>query len=138
MSAENQTVQQKILNEYREGASDVEVAAMLGIPKKKFDQMYEEIDDFARVIDMGRTLSQAWWVKAGRKYILDRNFQTTMWSFNMKNRYGWADKVDMGERESTMPEDIDAARTELDRALKSIAKTNPELVQNAIFGEGAK
>ena len=137
-STEKLTTQQKILNEYREGASDVEVAALLGVPKKKFDQMYDEITDFARVIDMGRTLAHAWWVRAGRKYILDKNFQTTMWGFNMKNRYGWADKVDMGERESTMPTDVDAARAELSRALANIGKTHPELVQRAVFGEEAK
>lgn len=132
---QQETIQQKILNKYREGASDVEVAALMGVPKKKFDQMYDEIVDFAKVIDMGRTLAHSWWVSQGRIHLLNKNFQTTMWGFNMKNRYGWADKVDMGERESSLPEDVDQAKAELSRALAQIGKSHPELVQSAMFKE---
>lgn len=126
------TLQERILNCYKTGASDVEVASLLEISLKKFNQMYDENSDFARVIDFGRTAAHAWWMSQGRIHLLTKGFQGSLWGFNMKNRYSWADKVDTGERESDIPQDVNQVEAELRRTLARINKSNPELVRDAL------
>lgn len=113
---------------YLEGASDVEVATVLGVTIARFYQMYEELPDFARFVDQGRTLSQAWWYEKARKNLWNKEFNTALWNFNMKNRYGWADKVDHADKTDSTPVDINSVKGELAAALKRLATKNPELL----------
>lgn len=113
---------------YEEGASDVEIAKILGITLTDFWKLYEEEPAFARVIDKGRTLAQAWWYEKGRTGLWNKEFNTTLWNFNMKNRYGWADKVESNDTTNKEPVNIDQAKSQLQSALKRLGKKNPELM----------
>ena len=49
-------------------------------------------------LDEAKRLCLAWWEKLGRDGAMGaiEGFNATSWIFNMKNRAGWADKVDQG------------------------------------------
>lgn len=89
----------RVKEAYEAGCSDVEVCKIMGITMSQFDKYYEGNDNFARFIDMGRTLSRAWWYSQGRTNLENRGFNTPLWGFNMKNRYGWADKTEQIQRD---------------------------------------
>ena len=80
-----------------EGASKYEVCAELNIC---FDTISEWCNpeglyfkqDFSDSIKRGLQLSRAWWEKAGRVNLKDKDFSYTGWYMNMKNRFKWADR----------------------------------------------
>jgi hypothetical protein len=66
--------------------------AALRINRKTFDHMYNTNAYFKELVDVGRLRSAAWWRTVARKNLLNRNLNTTAWSFVMKNRFGWTEK----------------------------------------------
>ena len=91
-----------LLKEYKEGASDVEIKALIWEWKGSFSNdlwsrwLKEEVE-FSETIKMGRALSHSWWLKKGRKSLGDKEFSYTGWYMHMKNRFGWADKKEIKE-----------------------------------------
>lgn len=107
---------------YAEGASDAEVAASEGHTLRAF---YKEINDnpkFAEFIEFGRTLSQAYWEKMARKNVDNKGFNTSLWTFYMKNKFGWADKVESSNTNEVVTNDIDALRAEISKSMLKFAK----------------
>lgn len=89
----------QVKEEYEQGASDVEVCKVLNITMTEFDNYYASNANFARLIDIGRMMSKAWWYSQGRKALANKEFNSPVWNFNMKNRFGWADKTENYSRE---------------------------------------
>ena len=96
--------QEIILEEYKQGASDVEIRAMISLWRGSFSinlwtrWVAEEIE-FKEVIEMGKILSEAWWIKNGRTNLKVKDFNYTGWYMNMKNRFGWRDRQDISNDE---------------------------------------
>ncbi len=93
--------QNKVINMYENGASDVEVRAWIwkqrgSFSTDLFDRWIREEPMFSETIKTGRALSHAWWENMGRTQLMVDNdapkLNATLWYMNMKNRFGWADK----------------------------------------------
>lgn len=128
------SLQEKMLSVYSEGGSDVEVASALGLPKARFMEMYEENTGFQKVVDMGRTMSEAWWHHVARRNLLSKGWQGSTWAFNMKNRYNWMDRVDSGGRDDATPVNIEEMKTELHNTLRRIEAINPAAARKIMEG----
>lgn len=80
---------------YEDGASDVEVCKKLKIPFKEFERRCDQEDDFRTLVEYGRLAAKAWWLELGRRAVSKKgSFEFQFWWANMKNRYGWSDKVE--------------------------------------------
>lgn len=121
-----------VVNLYAEGGSDVEVASLLGLSEKKFYELVEENIKFAEVVERGRTMSQAWWYSKGREGLFAERFNSSVYNFQMKNRFGWADKVETGDKNSSMAINADEAKAQLTKLLGTIKKHNPEMLRLAM------
>ena len=77
------------------GMAKVEVCAELGIYYDTFLAWQEKHPKFLESVKKGDQLSEAWWMTAGRISLRDKEFNSTLWYMNMKNRHGWADKKEI-------------------------------------------
>jgi transposase len=84
-----------VLELMKEGASQQEVLAVLDISNDTFYRWKKENEEFSETIKRGIQLSQAWWERKGRISLDDRQFNSTLWYMNMKNRFKWADKQEV-------------------------------------------
>lgn len=100
-----------VLELYKEGASDVEVKALIYSWRGSFsndlwDRWMNDYNEFSETIKTGRLLAESWWAKNGRTNLKNKDFSYTGWYMQMKNRYGWTDRVDnttQGAKVNTQP-----------------------------------
>lgn len=85
---------QSVIDLMSEGASIVEVAAMLDISRSTLYEWIDQHIEFSDTIKKGMELCQAWWERQGRKNLDNRDFNPTLWFMNVKNRFkdDWRDK----------------------------------------------
>jgi transposase len=86
---------QTVLKEMRDGASIEEVAYELKVFKSTLYSWMDNYPEFSDAIKNGVEFSEGWWRKEGRKNIRNKDFNSTLWYMNMKNRFGWKDKTEM-------------------------------------------
>jgi len=87
----------KIIALMSEGASQVEVAAMLDVSRVTINEWCDPkspyyIEDFSYTIEKGVALSNAWWEREGRTSLRDKDFNANLYRINMNNRFGWSDR----------------------------------------------
>ena len=130
MSVENETRSwaDELISNYREGFSDAEVAAAMNITMREFYKQIKENPSFSKLVEYGRTLSLAFWEGLARKNIRNKEFNTSLYNFYMKNKHGWADKVETSNTTENTNISLDALREEISRKLKRLKDQNtPEL-----------
>jgi len=94
-----------------EGASKLEVAAQLGLPNRETISEYaEKYPEFGDALKQGMLYSEAWWMTEGRYNIRNKEFNSTLWYMNMKNRFGWRDKTENQTTVTVEVKEIDAIR----------------------------
>lgn len=122
---------------YAEGASDTEVAAHLKLTLRQFYQQLDENDKFRILVDFGRTMSQAWWERQGRKNLQNKQFNSVLWFAQMKNKFGWADKVESSSTNENLNTNIDDLKEKIQKEmLKFVKRHNPELTDAKLVIEG--
>ena len=90
--------QQQIIDEYAQGASDVEVKCMIhgwrgSFSNDLWDRWMRDEPAFSETIKQGRMFAEQWWLKVGRAGAVGKILvNPTLWIFNMKNRFNWHDK----------------------------------------------
>jgi hypothetical protein len=117
-----------LIDLYKAGAGDAEVAAAMQITIKAF---YNELDNpvFSQLVEYGRTLSQAYWEKQARANLNNKQFNTSLWAFWMKNKYGWADKTESISLTDSASTDLDSLRGQVMKDVAKFIKDNtPELI----------
>jgi hypothetical protein len=119
----------KVKELYNEGASDVEVMKLLEITKPRFTQMMRDSDAFREFVELGRVLQEAWWHEQSRKGVWSKEFNSSVFNFVMKNRYGWAEKI-----QNTA--DLPAKNMSQDELQTHLSKMFDEYAKH--FGNGPK
>ncbi len=120
----------EVIGLYEEGASDAEVAAHLRVPLKAFYARMNESTAFNDLIDFGRTLSKAFWEGLARRNVSNKSFNSSLYAFYMKNRHGWADKIETSGTSETVNYNVDEARQKaIEMIDKFIKKNSPELTE---------
>lgn len=76
------------------GASDVEIIDYLDISKDLFYRFLKDEAEFSDTIKKAHLKCAVWWEKEGRTNLDGKEFNSTLWYMNMKNRFGWADKTE--------------------------------------------
>jgi len=97
----------KVLELYSEGASDVEIKALIyqwrgSFSNNLWDRWFLDYSEFWETIKTGRILSESWWSKTGRLNLQNKEFSYTGWYMNMKNRFGWTDRVDQTSKDKAI------------------------------------
>jgi orotate phosphoribosyltransferase-like protein len=83
---------EKVIPLLKQGMSIAEIGLELDIGYSTIYAWMERFPDFKEAIKNGREYSKGWWEKNGRIALRDKDFNSTLWYMNMKNRFGWKDK----------------------------------------------
>lgn len=75
-----------------EGYSKEATAGRLGVSRRTLYYWIEQYPEFAEAVEKGEAASQSWWEDRGREACSNGEFNGTVWSLNMRNRFGWSDK----------------------------------------------
>lgn len=112
----------KVKEAYENGATDVEVMAEMKWSKQDFDE-YLQTAGFAKLVEMGRLMSKAWWVSQVRKNLNNRQFNGAIYALYMKNTFGWAEKQETTESKSPDMMSNDELKAAYEKIAPQIAKT---------------
>ena len=116
--------QKKMLEAANEGKSElsIRVSVLGNIAHDTWERLIAEEPEFSETVKHCRGLIQNWWEELGRQgATTEVPVNPTMWIFNMKNRFDWCDKTDIGVTN----------RTELLRTVRRLDGSEPELIEHA-------
>lgn len=126
-----------VYNLYAEGAGDAEVAAHLRLTLKQFYKQMADNDKFSTLVEFGRTVSQAWWESQFRKNLKVKGFNTSALTFYMKNKYGWADKIEATNSNENLNTNLDDLKDKIASQMEEFRKRyTPELTDAKRVIEG--
>ena len=123
---------EEVIKYMSKGYSKEACAGLFGISKQTFYNWASKHPEFLDAIKRGETASLLYWERTGLEGVQSGNkFNATVWIFNMKNRFGWRDKKELGI-ESKIDADISLDQNEkaqVDFALKVGKMSDEELRQ---------
>lgn len=76
------------------GQSAVTIRCKLGIGIHGWETLLEDSEDFRETVKSAKALCEHWWEERGREMAMGADGNSTVWIFNMKNRFGWKDKTE--------------------------------------------
>lgn len=99
---------------FANGESVAEVCIQLGVTRRAFYDWVEKYPDFADAYQDGKMHAEAWWSKLGRAGAAGKvDIQPTVWIFNMKNKFGWVDRIEQKTDHSSTDGTMSPSRIEL-------------------------
>lgn len=117
-----------LIDLYSEGCSDAEVAADMRITIKEYYTQIAENATFAKLVEYGRTLSLAHWEGLARKNVTNKQFNGQLYTFYMKNKHNWADKIESKTELDGPDLNLDQLRTKVaQQTARFIERHTPEL-----------
>lgn len=103
--------QEKILDMYAAGASDIEVQSEFKIHPATWKELLAQTE-FFNIIQLGRQYMKSWWYKQGRVNLKEKDFNSNLWYRNMQNRFGWSDKSSTHDSEEDFTETLSEEQIE--------------------------
>lgn len=85
---------EKVIKLLNKGYSIAELARYFKVAIQTIYNWQDKHPEFLEAIKKGVGFSQGWWEKHGRQNIHNKDFNSTLWYMNMKNRFGWKDKAE--------------------------------------------
>jgi hypothetical protein len=120
----------QLIENYKEGFSDAEVAAAMNITIREFHAQLSNNPSFQKLVEFGRTLSLAFWEGLARKNVANKTFNGALYSLYMKNKFGWADKIDTTNNNENTNISLDELKTQVMRDIdRLVSKGHPELTE---------
>ena len=115
------------------GGSKEAFAASIGVSKMSLYRWIDKHKSFSDSLKKAETYCQKWWEDRGHQMLNDKNLrqpQVTMWIFNMKNRFGWADKQEIKTEKQDLGVVIlpSVNRPKTKKAIKRLIKDNQDSV----------
>jgi len=102
---------EEVLSLFKEGVGKSTILCLLGVSRYTFynwlkkdlnscdKECVELYKDFQETIKQGEAASQSWWEEKGRNNLDNREFNTALYNFNMKNMfrkdYGDEQKIEL-------------------------------------------
>lgn len=85
----------KFIQLSRQGLSEVEIAAELGVSVHTMQKWAEQYELFSEAYDIGMALHESWWLSKGKEGLENpRDFNTPLYKFLTGNKLGYSDKVE--------------------------------------------
>lgn len=83
---------EQIIGYFKEGMSKWEIGLKLNICEDTFYEWQKSNPQFSEAVKKGEWFSQGKWMCDARESMRDKEFNSTLWYMNMKNRFGWTDR----------------------------------------------
>jgi transposase len=94
-----------IIDHMEKGYSKDSIAGLLRISRDTLYQWVKKYSDFSDTIKEGEELSRLFWEQKANDHLTHykdgKQLNSTVWIFNMKNRFGWRDKIDVEEKQTS-------------------------------------
>lgn len=110
----------QLVEYYSLGYSDAEVAAALKMTLRDFHRQLSDNATFAKLVEYGRTLSTAFWESLARKNVNNKTFNSPLYAFYMKNKFGWADKIETTNANENTNLSLDQLQDKINQQLKKL------------------
>lgn len=121
----------QIIDLYSAGYSDAEVAAELRITIKEYHKTVRDNAAFGKLVELGRTMSQAFWESQARRNLATKGFNSSLYAFYMKNKFNWADKVETTSTNENTNIGLDDLKNQLTTKFREFEKQNTPEVTDA-------
>jgi hypothetical protein len=119
-SSYKETYPDLLIQHMRDGFSYESFAGLIGVHLDTLYDWEHKHSLFSEAKKMAFQQCRLWWEKLGKQGALgSKDFNATVWIFNMKNRFGWRDVM---EQKIEMKEPEKMSKKEILEELQKIAK----------------
>jgi hypothetical protein len=112
-----------LIDHMAQGLSFESFCGSINIVKRTGYTWVKEHPDFAEAKDIGFEKNREFWEKVGIEGLWgdkDSRFNSTVWVFNMKNRHGWRDRVEMIGKDGGPIQYADLSEEQIDAKMKEL------------------
>ena len=78
----------------RQGMSNVEIAATLGVSKATLLDWADKYEPFSIAYEIGQALHENWWLEKGKAGLDSKYFNTPLYKYLTGNKLGYSDKIE--------------------------------------------